>query len=306
MLCATRKSNNQSAIAKWQSKADAPFLCPECGTEVVLRHGTARMNCFAHKSPNSCQHAGGETNDHRRCKLETYQGLLRHPGVTDVQLERPLGTVRPDVGANINGVPLAIEVQIISLSQETIIHRTKQHDRKGIYVLWLLQWTPYVDGTRYGPRLWEKWIHAAYFGRVYYWAKGPEVAPYRFEPYLIGVPESAWHSEDGKEMTAGGYGRKSKRRRTTIRDETLNLVKDFQPTQRDWWKAGDLTIPFAKLYIGRHGYSAQTFPSRKSQESKPNDPLLRVGSSKPYSFLSISLKLFPVSSRTVSSLVSER
>jgi type I site-specific restriction-modification system R (restriction) subunit len=39
-------------------------------------------------------------------------------------LERPLGTNRPDVSAHINGVPVAIEVQISSLSLETIAYRT--------------------------------------------------------------------------------------------------------------------------------------------------------------------------------------
>lgn len=182
-------------------------------------------------------------------------GFMRHcsgASVNDVHLERSLQTVRPDVSANINGVRVAIEVQISTLSQETIIHRTKEYERKGIYVLWLLQWTPYLDGSRYSPRLWEKWVHAAYFGQVYYWVKGLEVASYRFEPYPMHVPETSWYSDNGIQMTARGYKRKSKRWRVPVRAETLDLVKDFAPTQREWWKGGDLTIPFAKLYIGRH------------------------------------------------------
>jgi hypothetical protein len=60
----------------------------------------------------------------------------------------------------------------------------------------------------------------------------------------------------GEEITGGGYSKKSKRWRTPLRGETLDLTKDFVPKQREWWKGGDLTIPFAKLYIGRHRNSA--------------------------------------------------
>jgi hypothetical protein len=55
-----------------------------------------------------------------------------------------------------------------------------EYARKGIYVLWLLQWTPTLNARRYTPRLWEKWIHAAYFGRMYYWIEGLTVASYHF------------------------------------------------------------------------------------------------------------------------------
>jgi len=251
MLCATRKSDGQSVIANQEYKSNAPFVCPECCEVVILRRGTVKLPHFAHKPPIVCSYGAGETEDHRRCKMEIYNALSRQPGVTKLALERSLKTVRPDVSAYINGVPVAIEVQISTLSQETIIHRTKEYASKGIYVLWLAQWTPYLDGERYSPRLWEKWVHAAYFGRVYYWVKGLEVLPYRFEPHLRHVPETSFY-ERGREISAGGYTRKSKRWRSPVRDETLNLAKDFLPKQREFWKGGDLVIPFAKLYIGRH------------------------------------------------------
>src|SRR4051812_4753271 len=46
-------------------------------------------------------------------------------------LELPLGTVRPDVSAEINGTPVAIEVQISALSIETITRRTIDYHQKG-------------------------------------------------------------------------------------------------------------------------------------------------------------------------------
>jgi competence protein CoiA len=82
MLIATRKSNGQTAIAFSEPKANAPFVCPECGDEVVLRRGSVRVGHFAHKIPDACHYGAGETEAHRRCKLEIYEALLRQPGVT--------------------------------------------------------------------------------------------------------------------------------------------------------------------------------------------------------------------------------
>ena len=167
-------------------------------------------------------------------------------------MEHPLETNRPDVSAYINGVPVAIEVQISSLPLETITQRTIEYARKGIYVLWLLQWTPALDARRYTPRLWEKWIHAAYFGRVYYWTEGLSIVSYHFDPHLKSVPQKTWYSPKGKKITAGGYTRRSKRYRTAIRGRSFNLATDFSPRSRDWWQGNAITIPASKLYVDRH------------------------------------------------------
>jgi competence protein CoiA len=127
-----------------------------------------------------------------------------------------------------------------------------EYARKGIYVLWLLQWTPELNARRYSPRLWEKWIHAAYFGRVYYWVEGLTVVSYHFDPHFKSVPKKSWYSEDGEKMTGGGYSQRLKRHRTAVRGQTLNLATDFVPHNRDWWEGNDLTIPFAKLFMEKY------------------------------------------------------
>jgi competence protein CoiA len=168
MLYAKRKSDGRIVTASSESYSNAPFICPECNELVILKTGTVRVNYFAHVNYFACRNGASESEAHRQCKMEIYEALLREPNVHKVALERPLGTNRPDVSAYINNVPVAIEVQISSLSQETIMRRTIEYARKGIYVLWLLLWTPDLDDKLYSPTLWEKWIHAAYFGRVYY------------------------------------------------------------------------------------------------------------------------------------------
>ena len=251
MLCAKRKLTGEIVTAYFANKSQAPFSCPECGDPVILKSGKSRVNYFAHEIPLACRYAENESDGHRRCKMEIFLALQKEPHVRNVALERPLGTNRPDVSAEINGVPVAIEVQISSLSPETVAYRTMEYARKGIYVLWLLQWTPKLDAKRYIPRLWEKWIHAAYFGRVYYWTEGLSIVSYHFDPHLKSVPQKTWYSPKGKKITAGGYSRRSKRYRTAIRGRTFNLAIDFGPRNRDWWEGENITIPAAKLYVDR-------------------------------------------------------
>jgi len=249
MLCARRKSDGQTVNAYFESRQNGPFACLVCCEEVILKTGRSRINHFAHANPIACKFAEGESDEHRRCKTEIYLALQKAPGVHSVALERPLGTVRPDVSARIRGIPVAIEVQISSLSIETIMRRTIDYAQRGIYVLWLLQWAPELDSNRYSPRLWERWVHCAYFGRAYYWVEGLTIVKYHFSPHFKSVPQKSWYSGDGRPLTAGGYSQKSRRYRTPVRGETLNLVKDFEPKERYWWEGNGLKVPDAKLFM---------------------------------------------------------
>ena len=84
----------------------------------------SQARTFFDENPIACEFATGECELHRRSKLEVYEALLREPNVRDVAIERSFENFRPDVSAVINGVPVAIEVQISSLSLDTIQRRT--------------------------------------------------------------------------------------------------------------------------------------------------------------------------------------
>src|SRR5262245_31964812 len=112
MLCAKRKFDGTTLLAHAASNAEGPFLCPECNQEVTLRGVKGREQYFAHKPAFVCPWDVGESEAHRRCKIEIYKALLRDPAVTKPRLEDSLQTARPDVSAHINGAPVAIEVQI--------------------------------------------------------------------------------------------------------------------------------------------------------------------------------------------------
>lgn len=253
MLSARRKSDGQTVLAYHESKENGPFRCLECGDPVILRTGRNRINHFAHEYPLARHYGENESDEHRRCKMEIHDALLRHPRASDVAMERKIGeTNRPDVSALIGGVPVAIEVQLSSLSVETIMARTIDYHRRGIYVLWLLPWTPDLDRERYTPRVWERWIHTAYFGRVYYWMRGLEVVSYHFEANLRTIPRKTWYGKHGQKQTGGGYTQRSKRFRTATRGHIFNLATDFGPRERLWWEGGGVKVPDAKLFMERY------------------------------------------------------
>lgn len=252
MLSAIRKSDGKIVIAESSPNVSDSFVCPACFDSVLLKFDENCVKHFTHEHPFGCQHGEGESADHRHCKTEIYRALVSAPGVTDVALERPFGAVRPDISAVINGVPVAIEIQISSISVLRIVTRTKEYSQKGIHVLWLLQWTPELNGRRYAPQLWERWVHACYFGRAYYWIDGLKVAEYRLDPYLRAVPVKTWHSASGKKIQGGGYSVRSKRYREPVKEALYNITQ-FKPRDRGPWQTNEFVVPEAKLFMPPRG-----------------------------------------------------
>lgn len=242
MLCAIRKSDSAKVIACQEEKSQAPFACPACGDDVILKKGTKVIHHFAHKPPVTCLYGSGESEAHRRAKTEIFEAIKKSPQARDIELERILGTVRPDVSGFINNARVAIEVQISSLSLETIQYRTTEYAHKGICLLWISPWHEGLAEERYAPRLWEKWIHGLYFGHIYYWQSG--VTEYKFDGYMIEVEARHWYDETGDEQSGGGYFRYSKRYRTPVQIRSLDLLTDFAPRRRRAWQ----TLPEALLF----------------------------------------------------------
>jgi competence protein CoiA len=239
MLCAIRQRDQKKVSAWHESKVNRPFYCPQCGDEAILKQGSIKVPHFAHKPPILCEYGRGETEHHRQCKLAIYEGLSKHSRFREVALERSLGTVRPDVSAWMDGIPIAIEVQISTLTMDQIIHRTEEYCSKGIHVLWLALHHAGLESNRYSPRLWERWVHAAYFGRVYYWLGGLDVVPYHFGEFIEFV-ESL------------GYKKLYKRFKRLSQGKLINLANDFTPTHRiEPWRSKTLIVPECRLLLDR-------------------------------------------------------
>lgn len=249
MLCATRVQDRHKVRANDVTKADGPFACPECTKEVRVRKCRLKVDHFAHLPPVTCQYGRGETEAHRACKLAIFDALSKQAQVTKLELERYLGEVRPDVSCCIAGTYVAIEVQVSDLPYETILRRTAAYARKRIYLLWVAQWQEAMHSVeRYSPRLWERWCHAAYFGRVYYWIGESLVVPCHFDPYLIEVESSEFYNSDGDHVSVGGYSRYSKRFRTLAEGRVLDIAHDFEACEHRGFAGGQIEIPPCRLY----------------------------------------------------------
>src|SRR5437660_2004669 len=110
---------------------DGPFHCPSCHAQVILKQGPIKAAHFAHLPDADCSFAGQEESvEHQLVKQDIYQALLHIPGVSEVQVERNLQEVRPDVSFMYNGTFVAIEVQVSTLSSQDVERRTLAYARK--------------------------------------------------------------------------------------------------------------------------------------------------------------------------------
>jgi competence protein CoiA len=237
MMTAIRQLDGQKVGAWEADREDRPFVCPCCSEVVTLRRGGIIAPHFAHKPPVLCEYGTGESEEHRRCKISIYEALIDHPRVSKCEMERDLGAVRPDVSAYINGVPVALEVQASNLTLEKIARRTAEYARRGIYVLWLPVYKEGLKAELYYPRPWERWLHEAYFGRVYYWVESLRIQPVHFRDYLTQV---RGRTRDYEKLST---------RKVPIDGEPRLLTEDFMPVEKAAHARGFLQIPQAKLFI---------------------------------------------------------
>jgi len=248
MLCAIREKYKEKVNARDSTKEEGPFYCPRCSARLNIRKGMRRVHHFAHKPPVLCSFGFGESEAHRRCKLSIYDALLQAEGVDDCELEKNLRDFIPDVFAIIRKVPVAIEVQLSNLTMEEIIRRTVRYNSASIYVLWLSPFNRALNEKKYAPKAWEKWLHATYFGRVYYWLANSSVRPIHFNDYMLQVEERTWHDEYGDEQYGGGYERWSSRYRTPKPGKVVDISKDFKAIARPQWSGGSIEVPQCRLY----------------------------------------------------------
>lgn len=248
MLCAIRKIDSVKVFARRSTKLESPFFCPECEREVSLRKGNIKAHHFAHKPPSTCEHGKGESDAHRKCKEEIYNLLLASEYVTDVDIERNFGTVISDVYCKVNNVPVAIEIQKSNLTVNKIIERTVRYKELGIHVLWLALFNDKLAGDKYKPKAWEKWCHAAYYGRVYYWVGGLTIAPVHFGEYKTYVEVSSWYESGGHECSAGGYYKTLKSAKSPRLGKHVELDIDFGPRKKRTWSGGTVYVPDCLIY----------------------------------------------------------
>jgi competence protein CoiA len=252
MLVAKRRSGKR-VIAAEEPRSKGPWGCPQCAEPVVLKKGEIKVHHFAHAAKTDCEYGGGESDEHRQCKMALFNTLRKLPGSQDWELEWDLKEVRPDLIGRLKDQTgkvrsIAIEVQASSLGLHRILERTKHYGEKRIPILWLVPWNSELETGRYSPSAWERWLHTLYFGRVYYWKRGARVVPIHFSEYMLHVEARTWYDEDGDEQEAGGYDRVSKRWKTPIAGPEVDIT-EMHPTLRKAWSGGAMRVPDCGIWI---------------------------------------------------------
>jgi competence protein CoiA len=252
MLTAKRHSLEPPVLARDAHKDNAPFTCPSCGKEVVLHKGNIKIHHFQHKPPVICQRGEGESQIHLQIKLAIYDALRTEPNVTELEIEKDFGIATADVFARINGIPVAIEVQKSRLSVDVITQRTANYHKLNIAVLWIALPNPDLRTDKYSPSAWEKWVHAANYGRVYYWQSGQKLSAVHFGEHKLYVESTSWFESGGNQRSAGGYYKSSKRYRKPLHGQDVEISKAFavslRPTQ---YAQGTIIVPPCRLFLDR-------------------------------------------------------
>lgn len=251
MLTAIRRADHEKVLARDSEKDEAPFVCPRCLGDLILRKGRIKVHHFSHRPPVTCALGRGETEQHLRAKLAIFDALKAESNVSELELEKDFGVSVADVFAVIAGSKVAIEIQRSALSVNEIVDRTLNYARLGVAVLWVGLPNPDLNTAQYSPRAWEKWVHAAFFGRIYIWVEGQAFDVYHLDKYHIYVEATSWHSSGGEEHSGGGYERVSRRWRTPMKLRRALLASDFSPRRRAAWSGGTVSVPACILYVDR-------------------------------------------------------
>lgn len=113
------------------------------------------------------------------------QALARHPGVTDLMPERDFTTVKADISFRFKGRNIAIEIQRSDVSWMNITERTRRYHELGVYVLWVLcDDSSLLKGLDSSVPMWQRCLHALFFGVIYYWEADQTLRPIHLERCL--------------------------------------------------------------------------------------------------------------------------
>jgi len=258
MICANNKTGVK-CIAWKTEKKEGPFCCPECDSEVILRKGKIRTHHFAHIPPVSCKYGIGESEIHYRIKKELYEYFITQDHCKSCEMERRLEGVRPDISLYIHNRPVAIEIQKSTIPIDEIRKRTEQYSKLGIAILWIipggypkLLYHEKTSAFYHRIKEWELYLHALYFGRVYYYAGVNKVRAVHFETVTLRKESAEWYDSDGELMSVEGYDYKAKRLKTiNALENELSIDQDFKISYRNSFYSKNWIIPQSKIYIDR-------------------------------------------------------
>lgn len=260
---ALKKRNNQRVHAEVANKKDGPFYCPTCLSEAIVRKCTEKIDHFAHKARASKTISGKDQELHDYCKNSICEYLQMKFPNGRFQVERPTKIdkvkgwdkqIIPDISGIIKGIPLAVEVQKSPYTLPKIIAKTKEYFKRKISVLWIVPLKKPLGEEPFRPRLYEKYLHMMYYGRVYYWHQDthPYLLPVHYSPTCRYIEPAYWY-EDGHLMEAGGFYLTYKTLKLPKYGKNVLIDTDFFSHERSYFLPLNhrKKIPKSNIYMDR-------------------------------------------------------
>ncbi|WP_430410836.1 hypothetical protein [Kordia sp.] len=123
---------------------------------------------------------------------------------------------------------------------------------RGGYILWIVPLEEKLGAEDFRPRLFERYLHTMYYGRVYYWTKGKGtiLTPVHFGTAERYIEESNWFEADGTERSEGGYFKPYLRVKKPIYCQEVDLI-NFIADDRDEFEVENEKLSIQKCKIFR-------------------------------------------------------
>ena len=260
-ISAKRVVDNRLVHASEVTKKDGPFYCEDTFEELIVRKCVEKIDHFAYKSRTSPT-AKRESELHKKCKEELLQILKKTfpEGKWEAERqnfnenkEKGYKRVVPDLSGKINKKGVIIEIQKSTLSVKKIQHRTEQYSKRGGYILWIIPLVEELGNKNFRPRLFERFLHIMYYGRVYYWYRGngTKLIPVHFGTAERWIEESTWFDENGEEQISGGYDKPFLRVKKPEYGKIVDLTTDFKFDDRKAFELENdkLSAPKSKIFM---------------------------------------------------------
>jgi competence protein CoiA len=243
-------NQERKLVIAWNvNKKQGPFICPECGRVVVVKKGQFIIHHFAHTPNANCSYGTGETFEHWQAKYEMYEALRTNPRVSDLQVELPLGAVRPDIIFCWDGkVVVVIELQRSNLPPNDAARRTSIYAEKDIAVLWVsLPRGRFLAGQRCSTRVWELFLHELYDGKIFCWWGGSVLMATHLNPCELRTEYRKRYDKNTGLWYLKEITRYAKRLRIPHYDDAI-LVTDMKVVEVLPQQRGQFMLPKAKLW----------------------------------------------------------
>ncbi len=239
---AYKKLTGEKVHASRVRKKDGPFICKACLSDAIHHRCIEKIDHFAHQARLTPVVSKEESSLHKECKMAMYKELSQrypeHKWVCDNVVirenkEKKLPALKPDVGGRIKNRAIAIEIQSSSLSIPQILKRSLGYSRRGVAILWVVPLREPIGTDLFRPRLFERYLHSIYFGRVYYWLPeyGASLLPVHYSIAYREIPYREWY-EEGEHMEGGGYEKPYKRIRKPNSANPISVADMFYPRYR--------------------------------------------------------------------------